>query len=267
MITGFPIPGIPLFGGLTLYPFGLLVATGVLAGALLIRARARERGIAEGVADSLIVWAVVPGFIMAHWVAILFYKIERLELEGPLLLLKVWDGISSYGGFIGALIGLLIFARTTLKGKNLFVYSDLLMQGLILGWLFGRLGCTISFDHPGSVTESAIGFVTRSGVARHNLGFYEFLYSLLILFPVSLWIHSRERLGRLKPGYNTAMIGLLYAPLRFVLDFFRSTDMSGSDTRYLGLTFAHYCCLATMVLCGLIIARLRGPSQDAPLVG
>jgi phosphatidylglycerol:prolipoprotein diacylglycerol transferase len=206
---------------------------------------------------------VVPGFILAHWVAIVFYKWERLETEGPLLLLKVWDGISSYGGFIGALLGLLYFARTTLKGKNLFVYSDLLMQGLVLGWLFGRLGCTISFDHPGDVTDFALGFA-RGGIARHNLGFYEFLYTLVVLFPTSLWIYAQERKGRLASGYNTAVIGLLYAPLRFVLDLFRATDMAGADTRYFGLTFAHYCCLATMALCVAILMRIR---KLAPLSG
>jgi phosphatidylglycerol:prolipoprotein diacylglycerol transferase len=49
-----------------------------------------------------------------------------------------------------------------------------------------------------------------------------------------------------------ALAALVYAPARFVLDFFRetkvSTVISHPDERYLGLTPAQWACLATAAL-------------------
>src|SRR5262249_35799694 len=55
------------------------------------------------------------------------------------------------------------------------------------------------------------------------------------------------------PGTSVAVLALLYAPVRFFLDFLRQTDLPGADARYLGLTVAQYGCI---VLAGIGIALL-----------
>ncbi|MGK5081918.1 prolipoprotein diacylglyceryl transferase family protein [Bdellovibrionota bacterium FG-1] len=257
MITYSPIPSLHLFGNVSLHPFGLLVATGVISGAALVHRRAKELKIPRDHVDGMIHWAVVPGFIGAHLFEMFFYQTDRLMQDGPLELLKFWDGISSYGGFIGAILGLFWYYRTTLK-KGILIYTDLLLQGLVLGWVFGRLGCTIAFDHPGSITNFALAF-EQDGVGRHNLGFYEFIFTLVVLLPTTLWIHHKK----LKAGYQTVAMALLYAPVRFILDLFRATDKAGSDTRYLGLTFAHYVSLAVAAFGIWLWIHLRATQSDA----
>lgn len=59
------------------------------------------------------------------------------------------------------------------------------------------------------------------------------------------------------PGTSVAVLALLYAPVRFLLDFLRQTDLSGADVRYHGLTVAQY---GSIVLGGIgisLIIRIR----------
>jgi phosphatidylglycerol:prolipoprotein diacylglycerol transferase len=259
-----PVPPIHVVGNLFLHPFGLLVATGVLSGAVLIHKRARAIGIPREHVDGLIHWAVVPGFICAHLFEMLFYQWDKLMAEGPILLLKFWDGISSYGGFIGAVAGMYFYWwRVLRRGRfpAVLIYTDLLIEGTVLGWVFGRLGCTITLDHPGSVTDAWIAW-ERGGVGRHNLGFYEFLFTLLLLFPATLIIRGQEKKRHWGPGYITAIICMLYAPTRFVLDLFRQTDGPGADTRFFGLTFAHYCSILLVIVALGVIRKLRSRDLD-----
>ena len=103
------IPSIPIAGPIQLHPFGLLVATGILVGSWFSQRRARAVGVSIAEIRSGVAWGTVSGFVGAHLVAIGFYTPDRLKEDGPLLLLKVWDGISSFGGFLGAIVGLFIF--------------------------------------------------------------------------------------------------------------------------------------------------------------
>lgn len=49
-------------------------------------------------------------------------------------------------------------------------------------------------------------------------------------------------------GFYIAVIGLLYAPFRFGLDFLREADAT-----YFGLTPAQYACVLTMFVCGYLL--------------
>jgi phosphatidylglycerol:prolipoprotein diacylglycerol transferase len=251
MIPYFKVPSIHVFGPVTIHPFGFLVASGIASGAIWIYYRAGKLGLPDDRVTSAIEWVLFPGLIGAHVFEMLFYQTDRLMAEGPLVLLKFWDGISSYGGFLGALFGFIYFARTQAK-KETLVYADILIQGTVLGWIFGRMGCTIAFDHPGELSNFFLAFDGPGG-ARHNLGFYELLFTAFVLFPVILYINGRK----LRAGYTTAWVCLLYAPVRFLLDLMRATDRAGSDTRYFGLTFAHYCSILLLVFSVILLQRLR----------
>ena len=129
---------------------------------------------------------------------------------------------------------------------------------------FGRLGCTVSGDHPGPRTNFFLAFPYGDG-PRHNLGLYEMLFTLLVIVPANLMLNRR------KPpvGSFLALDCLLYGAGRFALDFLRATDLPDADPRYFGLTLAHYCSLAVFVfgLWMLVLARGRRfePPSKPPL--
>jgi phosphatidylglycerol:prolipoprotein diacylglycerol transferase len=244
-------------GPLTVHGFALLVVTGVVLGAQLVFKRGAELGISRSELQSMMRWALGAGFVVSHCFEIVFYSWDRLMDQGPLLLLKIWDGMSSYGGFVGAIIGMWIFARFWGRRPLLF-YCDLTIQGLVLGWIFGRLGCTIAHDHPGRLTDFPLAFAYPGG-ARHDLGFYEFLYTLLFLFPLALGLHRALR-GKMNVphGIYVAVMALAYAPVRFCLDFLRLDHDSGGDVRYLELTPSQYACIGALVFVGHFLWRHPG---------
>ncbi|HEY2773460.1 MAG TPA: prolipoprotein diacylglyceryl transferase family protein [Candidatus Binatia bacterium] len=236
--------------------FGALVVTGVLVGHRVVLRLAAARGIDVAEMRAAAAWALVAGFIGAHVVDTVFYHPEKIAADGVVALLKIWDGISSYGGFLGALVGVgFYFFR--LK-KSWWPHADILMQGLVFGWIFGRLGCTLASDHPGTLTSFPLAFAYPTG-ARHNLGFYELLFTVLVLVPAILALHARERSAGYRPGIYTAAIAALYAPARFLMDFLRATDLPHSDPRVYGLTAAQYISVVVFVLALALLRKSARP--------
>jgi phosphatidylglycerol:prolipoprotein diacylglycerol transferase len=253
-------------GPLPLQPFGILVATGVLVGAWLARKQAIRLGLDDDELRGLSAWVLVGGFAGAHVFDVLAYEWDKF-VDDPLLIVKVWAGISSYGGFLGGAIGFYLYCRR--RALSLGAYGDAIVYGLIPGFTFGRVGCTIVHDHVGRATDLALGidyplgFAAQHGYHQptrmHNLGMYELMYLIpvcLILF----WIGRKPR----PRGLLVVLAGTLYAPVRFFLDFLRFND---SDPRYLGLTFAQWMSIVVTVAGIYGLAKLaRRPAPPFPVV-
>lgn len=245
----YELGNLPVIGPLRLQVFGPLVAAGVIIGYHRCLAYAKKKDVDEYIARDLMFWVLVTGFVISHWVSVIFYFPARVE-ENPLVLLMIWNGLSSVGGFFGALVGMFWFLR---KMKQPFlVYADMLLFGLIVGFTFGRLGCALVHDHPGSIVEAthplAVGPWGKSGLYRLDLGLLEFIY----LVPLAIYIQFFYNINK-RPGLLVGTVCLLYAPYRFVLDFMRDEDM-----RYLGLTTAHYATLMILAI-GVYLVFIRKP--------
>jgi len=257
--------------GLPIQTFGVIVAAGVLIGAGLARRYAEWHGVSDELIRKLTGWLVIAGFLGAHILDVLMYEPQKLDEDiaswppsaWPAII-RVWDGISSYGGFVGGAIGFAFFVWWKRLPARLF--ADVILVGLLPAFSIGRIGCTVVSDHIGAVVSSdkwyafmAENYPTHSSdfhtsvldklikaeqlsgrpVGDHilawNLGLVEFLY----LVPVNLlilWLAFRPD-KRMPAGFVTVLTGVLYAPVRFFLDFLRPED---SDPRHIGLTFAQW---------------------------
>jgi phosphatidylglycerol:prolipoprotein diacylglycerol transferase len=211
--------------------------------------RARQAGLDTKVFESSMEWGIGGGLLLSHMAEIILYQPQKLKAEGPLELLKFWDGLSSYGGFFG---GVFVFAMYYLivTRRSWWRQADCLIQGMVVAWIFGRFGCAVSGDHPGPRTDVWWAFPYPDG-PRHNMGLYELIFTIVVLMPANLLLR------RFRPpvGAFVAMNCLVYGAGRFALDFMRATDRTDSDPRYGGLTLAHYCSL-TIFLFGLLVAVL-----------
>lgn len=251
MLPYFELRTIPLPGGLSLAAFGTLVALGVFVGVWFAERRARAVGLPAGVLHEAVGFALVPGFALAHAVA-LWPHLGRGEVSlGDWL--RFWNGMSSFGGIAGALLGL--WFRFRREPGTLLTVAEVLAPAFVLGWVFGRLGCTLVHDHPGRLSDFALA-IQFPGGARHDLGLYELLYTVIVLVPAVVVLLRRPR----APGTILAGLALLYAPARFLGDFLRAADLPGSDVRYVGLTLAQYCCLALFAAGLLLLRRARRSS-------
>jgi phosphatidylglycerol:prolipoprotein diacylglycerol transferase len=252
MIPYFELREIPIGGGRSLATFGTLVALGIFLGAWFVDRRARRMGISEREIPGAILSAVVGGLVLAHLVALL--QAGAVGPWSPRVLLGFWNGMSSFGGFAGAFLGLaLYYARSR---RSWLPRADLLVQGLVIGWVFGRLGCALVHDHIGRPSEFPLAVRFPDG-PRHDLGLYEFLYTVVVLVPAVVLLNRRPR----PPGTSVAVLALLYAPVRFALDFLRQTDLPGADARHLGLTVAQYGCI---LLAGIGIVLLLRTRRRTP---
>jgi phosphatidylglycerol---prolipoprotein diacylglyceryl transferase len=241
-------------GPLTIHAFGVLVATAVLVGSWVFRRRLERDGLPVPPGQRLLSYILVGGFLGAHLVDRLIYD-PADTLADPWSLLRVWDGLSSFGGFLGAVIGALLFVRRQAAGAFPgWPYLDAVAYAFPFGWIFGRLGCTVAFDHPGVETKFFLSQVYSDGLVRHNLGLDEALYTM-VLAGVFALLGRRKRV----PGFYLGLLPILYAPFRFAVDFLRQKDV-----RYGGLTPGQWGCFALVALgIGILYISYRRASGTA----
>jgi phosphatidylglycerol:prolipoprotein diacylglycerol transferase len=248
-------------------PFGLLVATGVYLGSIVALRNARQRGLDLAKMNSFIFWVVGIGFIGAHVLDAVFYTPERIARD-PLYLLQIWAGLSSYGGFIGAVLGALLYKFV--KNEKVLPYVDVVCSAFPLAWVFGRMGCSVVHDHPGRITESWLGvqyfhpdvrnpeawgllWAPDQVTGRFDLGLIEMVLTIPLAVSFAILWKARPRAYGFYAGWQC----VLYAPVRFVLDFFRVEEGGAhdGDPRYAGLTPAQWACFGLVAL-GFYVLRL-----------
>ncbi len=136
-------------GPLPLHPFGVLVATGVLLGTAMTTSRARRLGWDLTKLNSFVTWMLVSAFVLSHVLDSLFYHWDEVKRR-PLSVIMLWEGLSSFGGFIGAAVGIILWKYLVFENGRLRVratpqpllpFADLVLSCLPLGWMFGRAGC------------------------------------------------------------------------------------------------------------------------------
>ncbi|HEX4404630.1 MAG TPA: prolipoprotein diacylglyceryl transferase [Polyangia bacterium] len=223
--------------GLPIHMFGVLVAIGVILGDRIVVRRGVQRGIEDKDVKFLNARIVIVGFIVAHLVSVIFYFPERIK-QSPWILVNVWAGLSSFGGFLGALLAFVYYTR---KEKiPALPYADSVALGLAVGWIFGRTGCFTAHDHPGLHTTFFLAVKYPDG-PRHDLGLDELLFTI-VMTAILFWYAKKPRV----PGRIIGLFATMYAPVRFGLDFLRARDVTRPDERYAGLTPAQWACIATV---------------------
>jgi phosphatidylglycerol:prolipoprotein diacylglycerol transferase len=207
---------------LPLHPFGVLVATGVIIGTMITMRRGAKRGYDLDRLNSFITWMLFVGFIGGHMLDSIFYHPDEV-VRRPWSLIMLWEGLSSFGGFVGGLIGVLIWKfvewepvsrfdglraggveivgpftiyRPHIRKVSLPIlpFCDLILSVYPISWVFGRSGCSSVHDHPGALTSSWLGVAypgphpqTVDGAGLHtHWGPITFIYGHYTRFDLGL---------------------------------------------------------------------------------
>lgn len=95
-------------GPVTIHAFGVLVACALVVGTTILRRRAAAEGLCEREVGRFLSWILVGGFAGAHLLDRLVY-FPADTLADPLSLVRFWESLSSFGGFLGGTLGALLF--------------------------------------------------------------------------------------------------------------------------------------------------------------
>lgn len=213
-----------MLGPIPLQVWGMFVALGALVAVLLARCAAKKRGVSPDAITDIVTWMLIAGFVGARIGHVFLYNPQPFLID-PLEFFRIWHGgLSSLGGFVGAIATLAILVKK--NRLDTFLVMDTLAEGFPLGWAIGRIGCFLIHDHPGTLSHSLLA-VQYPGGSRWDLGLIEALTGLIVetLLLLSLRFFPR-------PGVPSAVVITSYLFIRFWTDFLRAIDLPGSDVRY-----------------------------------
>ena len=168
--------------GKEIYFYGLIIALGFLLAVLYVRRRVKEFGTDMDHVIDAILFAVPMSILCAR----AYYVIFQWEhyRDNPISIFYIWEGgIAIYGAVIGAILGLLLFAK--IKKQKLTPYLDIMALGLLIGQMVGRWGNFFNREAFGAEVSSSyflrMGIETVGGVVRywHPTFLYESVWNLI----------------------------------------------------------------------------------------
>lgn len=202
-------PGLTI-GPLHLYYYGLILAAAVWLAYVVVRYRARKRGLSLDIIDTIFVTTVPLGVIggRVYFVAFSWH----LFAGNPLSALQIWNGgMAIHGALIGGALGLLLgywFAKRRHPHEPLLrvgILLDLIAPALLLAQAVGRLANFVNQEAFGVPTTLPWGIPIdpprRPAAFAAATHFHPtFLYELLWNFLGVALLLSIERRWRTKSG-------------------------------------------------------------------
>lgn len=249
-------PGLPFLSLIRWYGLMYIFAFGTAL--LVLRRERREGALGEETTDddvySFIACGIIFLLIGARVFSTLVYDTSGLYRRRPWLIFWPFQdghftglaGMSYHGGFIGGLIGMIVWCIW--HKKPFFKWADAMCVAIPAGYTFGRLGNFLNGELYGRITTAPWGivfpraerfsaslewvqsFAARIGMElgsarlvnlpRHPSQLYEALFEGALLFTL-LWLLRKK-----KPfdGFLGALYTIGYGAVRFVIEYFREPD-------------------------------------------
>lgn len=256
-------------GPLSVYTYGVLLATAYLLGLQLALVRARRHGLdAQRVMDLGIL--VIVSALVGAKLLLIVTDYEYFRANPTDIFSLVRSGGVFYGGLIVAVAAAFWYLRR--HPLPFWTTTDVFAPGIALGHVIGRFGCFFAGCCYGRPTTAPWGVTftnplaaelvgTPLGVRLHPTQLYEAAAELLIL--VGLLVY--ERRWRPFPGRTFWTYMLLYAVSRFAIEFFRGDprgDVFGafSTSQFISIVLTP---LSLVML--VVLSRRPAASVSAPV--
>lgn len=269
-------------GPVTVYWYGLLIATGALVGAWLASLEAQRRGWDPDHVWNALVVCLILGLIGARLYHVISSPAGNAQgwdyyRENPLDIIRFWQngqltgisGLGIYGAIVGGLAGLFLY--TYFAGLKFLNWADISVIGLAMGQAIGRWGNYFNQELYGGSTNLPWGIPIDQahrlpqfqdlppGTRFHPTFLYESLWNLLTV-GILLYVARRFE-GRLKAGDLLLSYLILYPVGRFLVEFQRPDAWTIS-----GIPTAQIIAIVSIVAsAGILVYRHRiaGPSEAA----
>lgn len=243
------------YGPIKVHTYGILVMLGFLAAIAWGLRTAARRNIPSDTVLDLALWTFLPGLLGAR---LLFVAMNWHEYQGPLDIIRVWEGgLSFHGGLLGGILGGVFFCRV--RGLSAWELADLVAPSLALAYAIGRIGCLLygccygsACDLPWAMQFHDLERPGQMTPPSHPAQIYSSL-SGFAMFGLLAWLDQRRRY----PGQVFLAFMMLYSVYRFMIEYVRA----GATAHYfvLGLTEAQVASVVLLVL-SVITAAWRSRS-------
>ena len=250
-------------GPITIYWYGVIIATGVFLGLYLATKEADRIGLKKDLIVDLIVFAIPIAIIFARIYYVIF---EWNQYEnGPWWqVFAVWNGgIAIHGALIGSVITAIIYTRV--KKVSFWQIADILAPSLILGQAIGRWGNFMNQEaHGEPISEAAynnflqylpdfiMNQMSIDGVMFHPTFLYESFWNIVVFIFLLILRRYNPLRGELFLSYV-----ITYSIGRFFVEGMRTDSLYIGDLRVAQLISV----LLIVGTVGLIVYR-RKSGQD-----
>jgi phosphatidylglycerol:prolipoprotein diacylglycerol transferase len=213
-------------GAITVYTYGVLVATGVVLGLLFARRQAARAGFAGRQIWNLGVYMIFGALIVSKlWLILSEWRYFVAEPGDIFSLAMLQSAGTFYGGLLGAMLTIFLYAR--FQKLAILPLLDVSAAALPLAHGIGRLGCFAAGCCFGKPTELPWGLTfsddaaaqlsgTPLHAALHPTQLYEAAAEFLN-FLLLLWLGARPRFA----GQILGAYFILYGTERGIIEFFR----------------------------------------------
>ena len=237
-------------GPLSVHYYGILIALGLILAVVYAWKRSKEFGIkADDLTDGVL-W-VVPFAVICARLYYCAFKWEDYATD-PLRILYIWKGgLAIYGGVIGAVIGVTVFAK--IKKIKLPALLDLVALGFLIGQCIGRWGNFFNREAFGSETDwflrmGLLNTVTGEVEYHHPTFLYESVWNLIGFVILHFASKNRKYDGQIALGYVA-----WYGFGRTVIEALRTDSLYWGDFRVSQLLAAASCFAAAVVLLVMMV--------------
>ncbi len=218
-------------GPLAIHWYGLAYVAGIMLGWFYARRLAANASLwRDGQSpitavqlDDFLVW-VAAGIVLGGRIGyILFYDLASV-VQNPIRAIEIWNGgMSFHGGFIGATIAMIIFARR--NAIPVWSMFDIVAAVVPFGLFFGRIANFINGELWGRLSSApwAVVFPTGGPFSRHPSQLYEAgLEGIVLVLVLALMIFRFKALKT--PGAIAGTFVIGYALCRIFVELFREPD-------------------------------------------
>lgn len=207
-------------GGVHIFSFSVFIILAWCVFSFLFWRKLRAEGIQEQQIFDLMFYSTLTSLVAARVGFVVTHG--SLFTDNMLKTIALWvqPGLSFYSGFIALLLSLLYLARTYKVRVGLLL--DVVSVSLPASLVIGKIGSFLDGSEVGILAHIpwAVQYVGHAG-GRHPIQLYEIL--ALVVLGIVLLVTDR-RAGKEKWPYGVIGVWffLLFAPVSFVLEFFKS---------------------------------------------
>lgn len=218
-------------GPITIYWYGVIIATGIFIGLYLATKEAERVGMKKDIPMDLLIWAAPVAILFARIYYVTF-EWERYRGEPLWKLIAVWEGgIAIHGALIGAILTAIVFSRV--RNISFWKLADIAAPSIILGQAIGRWGNFMNQEaHGGPVSEAFYenfmqylpDFIVKQmcidGVLYHPTFLYESVWNILVFVGLIVLRKYNPLRGEVFLSYL-----MLYSVGRFFIEGMRTDSL------------------------------------------